>query len=409
MNNLDSFTKVGVTVLISTSILLSSAAQAAPGNLPKAPLFLTDAVEPNIFFTVDDSGSMEWELMVSSSTGLNTSSALPFLGQLYRYYVIPNNANGYDGYYTHPRYTYTVPSTSIDARVWIAKNHIGNTLYYNPSTVYQPWPGGSFTDANPGSALVDPNNPGFGTIDLTSTINFEVYSNGFKTDSIFPATYFEWIDTDNDGVLETTDSSKRIEIKPANAPFPSGRSYADEIQNFANWFQYHRKRSYVAKAALGRVVDNTDSTRMGLDIFNGGHQEDAESMSDPSNKKDMFEEVYELGIYCGPGKNSIYPSTCRGTPARRALDRVGRLFEGATSDPTPILSASKGGECQQNFNVLLSDGFWNGSTPSGIGDADSDNNTKFDGNSSQSNDGGNYADGHSVTLADVAMHYYEND
>ena len=59
----------------------------------------------------------------------------------------------------------------------------------------------------------------------------------------------------------------------------------------------------------------------------------------------------------------------------------------------------------------MSDGFWNKSSP-GVGNADANGgsqNTIFDGNASQSNDGGNYADTHSNTLADTAMWDYERD
>ena len=38
---------------------------AAPGVLAKTPLFVSTAVEPNVFLTVDDSGSMDWEVMIA--------------------------------------------------------------------------------------------------------------------------------------------------------------------------------------------------------------------------------------------------------------------------------------------------------------------------------------------------------
>ena len=62
---------------------------------------------------------------------------------------------------------------------------------------------------------------------------------------------------------------------------------------------------------------------------------------------------------------------------------------------------SEGGECQQNFTVLFSDGFWNGNNPGDIFNEDGDNNSAFD--------GGPHADSVSKTLADVAMKYYEKD
>ena len=38
---------------------------SAPGTLPAAPLFLSTLVEPNVYFTLDDSGSMDWGIMVT--------------------------------------------------------------------------------------------------------------------------------------------------------------------------------------------------------------------------------------------------------------------------------------------------------------------------------------------------------
>jgi hypothetical protein len=46
--------------------------------------------------------------------------------------------------------------------------------------------------------------------------------------------------------------------------FPSGRSYADEMQNFANWFTYYRKRKLMLGAAMGKVLENLTGLRMGV-------------------------------------------------------------------------------------------------------------------------------------------------
>ena len=411
MNKPHKLLQITQAMTLGAVLVFSGSAQSGPGNLPISPLLLSDAVDPNIYFTMDDSGSMEWELMVPDTTGLTVSSGLPNLANLYRYYILPARSNGYDGYYGNNYYPYTTPSKNIDSKTWVARNHIGNSLYYNPDITYQPWPGGSYNPVtDPTKVLIDPNDPGLGTIDLTSSISFTGYSNGnWHSDTIFPATYYVWIDSDGDGVLEATDSATEVQIKPSTPSYSSGRTYKDEILNFSNWYQYHRKRSFVAKAALGLVINNTDATRMGLDIFNGKHQEDAKPMSKPTFKATLFDSLYKAGIYCGPGKSSMYPDRCRGTPAREALNTVGQMFMGNTAAPSPIVSKADGGECQQNFNVLMSDGFWNGSTPSGINNADGNHDTIFDGNQTQSNDGGNYADSNDVTLADVAMHYYEHD
>ena len=64
-------TGLGTSLLILTT---SQFAFAAPGNLATAPLFLSTIVEPNVFFTLDNSGSMGWVNMVENGTGSFTAS-----------------------------------------------------------------------------------------------------------------------------------------------------------------------------------------------------------------------------------------------------------------------------------------------------------------------------------------------
>ncbi len=405
-------------LVIAALMMASAHTQAAPGNLPKTPLYLTNAVEPNVFFTLDDSGSMEMEILIAQNrTGYSTFSGLPTIAGSTRYYVLPTLANGIEGWSTvlnFNAYVYTAPSEALVHGSWVVRTHHANALYYNPDITYVPWAGSDasgnpmFTDADPRHALLDPTNPGVGAIDLTQPLSYWSWLGNWQNDTVFPAVYYTWTDDDGDGVVENSDSHQRMEITPSNAPFPSGRTYTEELQNFANWFQYYRKRSYVAKAALGLIINDTDFTRMGYDLFNSGLQQNATTMSDPVAKRNLLTGLYNQVFACGPG-GGAYPNTCFGTPGRSAMDRVGRLFEGRTHAPSPILNAAQGGECQQNFNIYVSDGFWNGWTPNGIGNADGDNNSPWDGNANQSIDGGNYADNLQVTLADVAMHFYERD
>jgi type IV pilus assembly protein PilY1 len=67
------------------------------------------------------------------------------------------------------------------------------------------------------------------------------------------------------------------------------------------------------------------------------------------------------------------------------LDRVGRYFDNTDNKQNPIVQ-----ECQQNFTILFTDGYWNGDSPSSINDSD--------------------GDGQSVTtVADIAHYYYTRD
>ncbi len=383
----------GLTLIAFTTVFSMSTMQSAfarPGPLATAPLFLSTIVEPNVFFTHDDSGSMFWEQMVQTGTGgFTSSSGLPLIGSYYRYYLHPDWHNDQR----------ILPPVALFPNSWIFRNHNGNKNYYNPNVTYLPWAG---TDAS-GNPLYKefeasdataaprfPNDPGGTTTNLTTWKDFYDYDfcNCWVPGSLWLPTYYEWDDTDGDGVIEPTDGNTRVEIQPGTA----------EMKNFINWFVYYRKREYAAKAAIGRVINNTDASRMGLDLFNAGFQERLETMSDPVEKRTLLNTFYKL-------------NSSGGTPARRAVERVGEMFLNNTNNA--IFDQANGGECQQHFNILLSDGFWNGSNPnSKIGNADASpgsNNTIFDGDASQSNDGGNYADNHSRTLADVAMYYYETD
>ncbi len=180
--------------------------------------------------------------------------------------------------------------------------------------------------------------------------------------------------------------------------------------NFANWLSYYRARHLVAKSALGSLVANANNLRMGFaTLHNNGTINTPMSQVDATpagvvNRKTLLDNIY---------KN--FPAN--GTPLRAGLRKAGEYLSGNTSAiafaspaaaPLPLAS---GGACQQNFTLLMTDGFYNdttteySSTMSGtIGNADGDKNTNFDNKLYP-----NYGDLVTRTLADVAMYYYERD
>ena len=407
-----------VSAVTTVAVCFSGISHGGDLSLVDAPLFLTNSVEANIFLLMDDSGSMEWDVLVDgTSSGLGADDSGNYTEAMY--YVLPTANNGLDqdylGFSGHP-YT-AIDETEISGRgYWRLKSSSYNRLYYDPTRTYTPWAGG-FSDASPTAAPVDPVNTALGTIDLTANASFWGYdfkSIGWFTENFFLAKYYVWTDSNGDGVVDPGDGHTVVEIKPANAPFsggasrtdcanPSSCTYAEEIQNFANWFTYYRKRSYVARAAIGEVIDNSSGVRMGLWLYNGGLALDAASISDATNRSTLLSTLYNTNFQCDS-------SDCPGTPARSAFGDLGEYFKGSS---TPIYAAGSGGECQQNFDVIVTDGFWNGSLSAAqqarYGDDDSDNNTDYD--------GGDYADTPdsdpnttgTETLADIAMYYYEND
>jgi len=384
-----------LSIFVATAIFSLSTIQsayAAPGNLATAPLFLSNIVEPNLFFTLDDSGSMDYEIVVEDpmpgfnvTNGLPTDVAPPTAGGSRLGYFHPTQTELYNGRGRVPP-SHEDPNSTAWDRYWVLRNHNGNKIYYNPATVYTPWPGTKangdpmFEDANPTAAPDDPVNPDH-TVNLTARFEYD----GSGIDVYLP-TYYTWDDNNGNGIIEPSDNNTQVEILDSDTA---------AMQNFANWWVYYRSRMNTTKAAIGAVINNTDGTRMGLGLFNGPNsstsnkgtpkQTALESMNDATKKRNFLTAFYGV------------KTPRAGTPGRESMEETGEMLINSG-----ILSAALGGECQQNFNVFMSDGYWSKNDSfTSIGNTDTDGAGEFD--------GGIYSDGWSNTLADVAMKYYEED
>jgi Tfp pilus tip-associated adhesin PilY1 len=101
--------------------------------------------------------------------------------------------------------------------------------------------------------------------------------------------------------------------------------------------------------------------------------------------------------------DNLYPyQSAGGTPLKSGLNTIGNYFKDNTgtldtkTGPVPYGAAADSASCQQSFTIILTDGYYD------------DLYTTLDGNTDGDN-GAPYADGHSNTLADIAMYYYESD
>ncbi len=402
---------------------------AAPGTLSTAPLFATATVQPNIFMTVDDSGSMDWAMMTTEADGLI------YLGTYYYFYTHPAPDNTY--FWTVATEEYLTGSKGIAwpaGGAWRAWYAGYNALYYDPAVTYTPWRGVdklnvAYANASPTAARYNAWDSAVGTMNLTATTSYSTDYPGYSTFTVtgfYPARYYTWTDSDGDGVVDDTDAHTLVEIKSATPTYTGGPSredcaaaptctYAEEIQNFANWFQYYRKRISVAKRAFTEVV-NDSTARMGLATINNNNGLSGTSVG--TQVKSVDDISAPVSATNAANKSALLSNVAKiraagSTPLRTALNRTGKYFEGITGDSgskplfgvnpspaSPILASASGGECQQNFTLLMTDGFWNDAY-SGVGNTDTDGAGAWDGQS--------YADGYSDTLADVAMNYYERD
>ncbi|CAB1058512.1 Type IV fimbrial biogenesis protein PilY1, partial [Olavius sp. associated proteobacterium Delta 1] len=199
-------------------------------------------------------------------------------------------------------------------------------------------------------------------------------------------------------VVKDSNSNDDIEdgeIGPAAAPpadVQPGRTFAQERQNFANWYQFYRRRELSATAAVANVITGLKGVQVGFYSINGNLVQPVLPVKTGGvdTSKSLLQALYALNI------------RSQSTPLRRGLREVGKYYADSSDmiGSSPYASAFNGGACQQAFTIVMTDGFWNGGNPE-AGNADGDDNT--------AHDGGAYADIYSDTLADVAMQYYESD
>jgi len=352
-------------ILISAmaTLVISNSALAAPGVLGTQPLILdTTVVQPNIYFLVDDSGSMDWEEILNNGTQYPASSPTNYLD------FSPNNA--------------------LKKRL-LCRGF--NVMAYDPDVTYKPWAGKD----SAGNAYAD--------LTLTTARN-NPYST--TTTDISDHVYVTWTDTDKDGQYDgpgSTDISSNSSTDDEcdiDHPVAVNTLTTAQQTNYANWYSYYRKREYVMKRALSQIIKDSTS-RVGLGSLHNNNNirtavRDIDDITIPvdataqSNKTSLMTNLFNI-------------NSSGGTPLRQGLKDVGEYFSGnktSTWGASPILANNQGGQCQKNFAVVMSDGFWNGNSPS-VGNTDGDGNTNYDGAS--------YADTVSNTLADVAMKYYEGD
>ncbi len=427
--------------------LIVTNAHAAPLKLSDKPLFLaTNAPPANVLFLFDDSGSMDWMTVapsseesgvmhLSCSSGNSESKRYVYTHEVGDELFSKTSANG--GRVPTDELVNSVNNGVMDNQgMWRAYFHGYNSLYYNPEISYRPWGGTDnasniYGNAEPSSIRIDPSNASSPVYDLTSV---QIHQSDFACDldelrsvAIWPARYFKWTDTNGDSQVDPTDDHQLIEIRTSNhancsndgldiascpTSFTRGKKRTDcdaiangsgnlctdeeELQNFANWFQYYRKREFTAKAAYTLMVNDASGINMGLvTLHNNNNVKLAlSSMSNDNNRNNLLNSLYSI-------------NSSGGTPLQQASLEAYEYLACKSNDyfsSCPQASEAEGGMCQQNFLVAMTDGYYNSNSNfalPGTQNEDRDNNTDYD--------GGPYADNYKNTLADIAMDFYEHD
>lgn len=510
-----------VTCVVSLLVFVSSGARAAI-DISDVPLDAQSKAAPaNIMFVLDDSGSMDWEMMTVESNGLFSNE----------YYVFDNPGDNL--------YTNTAILSDTQRLMWKSQWFEHNKMYYNPSVTYEPW--ATLSDADPDNPrshpyvngntfnlsatyvkhlsigpsaadiIVDEKDAGFSIIsgdwyesgatpeydgnslfsssnpaqarwslNVPTADNYQVWAwwssqAGWSRDtaaqyvvshSAGSTTYVrdqtqnfgQWnllgshyfnagsttidvvhgnattnadavrliqgtnsvidiprahyyvkstvgkpylvtvdggsiqyyeVTTSGTGYTESVDFLQLTTSPPTEVQ--TGRTYTEERQNFANWYSFYRRRELTATAAVSNVISQMSGVQIGISSIN-------DRINQPVMKIKVggVDETSSL-------LNTLYSLVLQqnGTPLRFGLQDVGQYFDQDDGNDggigsCPYWAAADGGECQQAFAILMTDGYWNGGGSPGVGNADGDNVVP-------------YADSVAETLGDVAMTYWEND
>lgn len=381
-------------------------------DIPNVPPTVSSSVDPNIMFLLDDSGSMQGEILPDSAIPSNLSVGFlfpqvnnPYGGSSYRNSFLPFDDNENDNV--------------------TLRSPIRNKLFYDPAITYQPWrkaDGSSFGNVDPTSAPYDPAGRNTTKLNLTSIQNQD------RRSTYYPITFYVYV-----GSGDVTDRTNYIRYQYRNGRFyqwrvgtnldtekalttlPWGRSVADEVQNFANWFSYHRSRILAVQAGVTQAFAELDSAyRVGFCTINHCKSSNATPILPIPHAK-----------FTGATKNAFFdkvinvPIPAQGTPLRGALNWAGTYYKkkedtGPWGPKVTVKGEQKQLSCRQSFTILTTDGYWDNTDDfSGAGNADNESGSKI-----ESSDGKKtytyepkapFKDGYSNTLADVAMKYWKED
>ncbi len=396
---------------------------ASPLSLGATPLFLGTGVDSNVVLTLDDSGSMHWEHMPG---GTGPAYAFPRAAGIY-------GAGDYSNRVTEFSNTlaYSVRNRSPDV----------NKIYYNHEITYVPWETavGSMGDVAVNCAPHNPFDTTKGCRDLTANntqqAEWESWSGtggltrtaSNVSRTFWPAVYYQfnpagsptWTASDYTEVLITPSVTSYAggSARTDCGTTPTTCTYNQEIQNFANWYSYYRSRVLTSRAGIGRAFANqSTNVRVGFAAINVG----ARTVDSVSSSRAMVRGVRPFsGVDRAAFYNDLYGHVMppAGTPLRTALQGVGSYFErtdnnGPWSEDPGANSGTSHLECRQSFNILMTDGYYNGAS-TGVGNVDNTAGTTVTGPTPTLpftyTSTTPYSDIHSDTLADGAMDYWVRD
>ena len=345
-----------IKIFIAGMGSLFSFAIAGSTDLSRAPLSFLSATQakPNIFFILDDSGSMQSSALGDEVTTYGYQNTIGYRSSLC-------NKNFYD-----PSVNYPLPvkhdGTLYPHQAFTKALYNGfepESVTVDLSSEFMPWRTRLTVPAVP----VDAGDVKYSHDCLTASGAVCTYDrNAPFPNSAEAAHYFVYTGDkrthlgDNSADdhcrdilydLHTRGSRNWTKVVVSSTSGPGG---SDERQNFANWFSYHRTRMLTMKTAVGLAFrEMSDQYRVGFTTI---------GYSGTDNNHPHF---LKLDEFYGTHRQKFYDKLYRihplaSTPLRAALSKAGRLYAGKllTGSNDPVRYS-----CQLNFSILSTDGYWN--------------------------------------------------
>lgn len=464
MNGMLFTCKTALSLATSTALLAVSmqSAQATLLDPAQSPLILSESVAPNLFFTLDDSGSMRYARVPDSPGAASDTRQV--------------KSAYYNPLYYNPTVTYPLPvkynadgsraSTQYSTSFTAAYNNGFNTgkgsvnlsNKYRVTWSYDPSGDGTSFPSND-----DADNPALdykfdsGKFSLTlnegstsaartsgnvtytvtrtrsgcnatiasspiGTVNADCERTGRSSPYSYQVTY-DYTDDEVAAYYYVFDPSlancpaaaaTQKDVTDAKNCYRHVLVGSAEQENFARWYSFYRNRALTTLSAANIAFTGLPSTvRLSWQRLNS-----CNSFNDSTCKNYLRKfSQYQRGNFFSWLADSPFRS---GTALRAAQQRVGEFITTADAwafDPYPLASNGSAGSttqnpqysCRANYHLLMTDGLWNGDdgTPSATLKPDHSNTTLPDGQSySQQRP---FVDATTNTLADLAFHYWATD
>lgn len=412
--------KLTASVPLLLAILPTALADGV--SIANQPLTVAEPVPPNIFYILDDSGSMNRDDMPDSTNcsgalGGTTNVINTDTGKLNSSASARCQSPDFNKIYYNPSFTYTPPVDATGSALARSPantfNHayvdgyssLANTYYDLSAWVGETW---SSSKSNSTSGWVCTSRSGSSpnyTYSGCGNASIGTPINGYKRLTQAEAfSYYRLISGRPAGSTNDTDYQKVM-------------AQVAEYQNVANWYAYYRTRLFTARAGTSLAFKGIPSTyRVGYGSINSPYNSSYSTIvSGVRPYAGLKANFYEWLFDVSPATSTYYY-----TPLRRGLDNVGRYFE--TSDEPWRMDPSNANSsllsCRSSFSILMTDGYWTGgttyeATTSGAkANVDGSSGTLIKGPNNQSYtyaSTGTFSDSYSNTLADVAMYYWKRD